>query len=96
MSTNLPPGSPARPVTTRRCPRPGCTEQVSLTRFACRADWFALPANLRIDINAAWRVRQNYARSPNHLASGVAIREHLDACAAAMRWFRANTPTATP
>lgn len=71
---------------TRRCPRPGCTAQIPWFKFACRADWFALPANIRIDLNAAWQER---------VAGGDAAA-HLAACATAMAWYRANTPAATP
>lgn len=70
----------------RNCPRPGCTARIPSTKFACVRDWFALPANLRIDINAAWAERQ----------AGGSVREHLDACATAMAWYRTNTSAATP
>jgi len=80
---------------TRNCPRPGCTERVHWMKFACRADWFALPANIRIDINAAWQERL-IAVGQSHFERVHAIREHLAACRRAVEWYRANTPAVTP
>lgn len=78
---------------THRCPRPGCGAQIPWMHYACRGDWFALPANLRIDINAAWQERM-IAVGQSPLERGIVIRAHLDAMAAAVTWFRANPKSA--
>lgn len=41
--------------TPRACPRPGCRRKVPATRYACAADWRALPLAIRVGISRAWR-----------------------------------------
>ncbi len=72
-----------------KCPAPECAKQVSTTQFACRDDWFRLPANLRIDINATYRERQR-AKSATPLERGPIIADHLAALRAGVEWLRAN------
>lgn len=44
------------------CPAPKCEADVPFYRFACRRHWYALPKDLRDEINQAWAERQ--ARVP--------------------------------
>ena len=67
---------PARTDTTHECPGSDCKARVPRSQLACRADWFALPEELRFKVSAAYRRR----RWPEHRA---AVQE-------AMRWYRAN------
>lgn len=39
-------------MSKHQCPREGCTAQVPNEWFACRADWFALPNEVRRKILA--------------------------------------------
>lgn len=82
-------------MSTHKCPAPGCKVQVPAHQFACHKDWFRIPTNLRIDINAAWRERQSFNGRPAQ-ERATANLAHLDAMAAAMRWLRDNDPTALP
>ncbi len=82
------------PATTRTCARPECDEVINWSQFACNPDWFALPANLRVEINATWRERQ-IAVGQGPYERGIAIRAHLDACAAAMHWYAVNPKAPT-
>lgn len=60
------------------CPHPACTEQVGSTMLACRPHWFALPAELRSEVWAAYRrIRSD-------------PRRHRAAIAACLTWWRAN------
>lgn len=79
-------------MSTHKCPRPGCSEQIAFAKLACREDWYALPANLRIDINAAWRhSREGATANERAIAAGA----HRGALISAVQWYRAN-PKATP
>ena len=40
---------------THQCPRPECSRTVPDGMFACRGDWYALPAHLRDAVWAGWR-----------------------------------------
>lgn len=40
---------------SHQCPRPGCTQRVPTDQYACRSDWYALPADIRTAIWRAWR-----------------------------------------
>jgi DMSO/TMAO reductase YedYZ molybdopterin-dependent catalytic subunit len=63
---------------THQCPRPECSRSVPDDMFACRGDWYALPARLR---EAIWR---GY-RSTDVIA-------HAEAMAAAREWYREHPP----
>jgi len=43
------------------CPRPGCKRFRKYGHFACAPCWFALPANYRSAIWAAWALYQSDA-----------------------------------
>lgn len=60
------------------CPRPECDLDVSDEMFACRPDWYALPADIRSAIWAAWR--------------GGDAAGHADAMADAVEWYREHPP----
>lgn len=70
-------GRPAGPDTSHACPG-GCGARVPRARLACRGCWFRLPLPLRNAIKA------HYGR--NRTA-------HLEAVAAASRWYRDNPRT---
>lgn len=61
-------------VDTHACPG-GCGAQVPRHLFACRDDWYRLPADLRRPITA------NYRRD---------LVNHRKAMADAHRWYREN------
>ena len=63
---------------THQCPRPECSRSVSDDMFACRGDWYALPARFREAISLAWR-------------SGKAD-EWLAARAEAIEWYADHPP----
>ena len=66
---------------THTCPGK-CGAKVPSHRFACRADWFRLPADLRQAIT------DNYRRNP--AAHFAAVRD-------AVEWYAANPrPAVTP
>jgi len=60
--------------TTHACPGQ-CGRQVFTHQFACRADWFRLPLDLRRAIT------DNYRRDR---------AAHLEAMSDAIEWYRAN------
>lgn len=39
----------------RVCPSPGCGESLPFGQYACRTDWFRLPAAYRRAVNIAWK-----------------------------------------
>jgi hypothetical protein len=40
-----------------QCAAPGCRVKVRAEMLACRDHWFALPSDLRVTINAAYRAK---------------------------------------
>lgn len=60
------------------CPRPECSRDVPDDMFACRGDWYALPAHLRDAMWAAWL--------------GDDAAGHAEATAEAIAWYRASPP----
>lgn len=63
---------------THHCPRPECSRTVPDGMFACRGDWYALPARIR---EAIW----------HHYRHGSA-QAHAAAMTDAIEWYRANPP----
>lgn len=63
---------------THQCPRPECSRTVPDGMFACRGDWYALPAHLRDAVWAGWRSHDEAA--------------HLQAMTEAMVWYREHPP----
>lgn len=63
---------------THQCPRPECSRAVPDDMFACRGDWYALPARLRDAIWAGWN---------GHDEDG-----HVRAMADAREWYRDHPP----
>lgn len=59
---------------THQCPG-GCGRTVASHLYACRADWFRLPAGLRASILTYYRVD---------------ARKHAAAMAEAAAWYRAQ------
>jgi hypothetical protein len=60
------------------CPRPECDRDVSDEMFACRPDWYALPADIRQAIWATWRNGDELG--------------HVRAMADALTWYREHPP----
>lgn len=61
------------------CPRPECDIVINNDdMFACRPDWYALPADIRSAIWAAWRSGDEAG--------------HATAMADALTWYRENPP----
>ena len=60
------------------CIHPRCAVTVGGTVLACSPHWWDLPQALRHEVTSSYRQR---AQNP---------RRHIDAVAAASRWFRAN------
>lgn len=44
-------------VSDHKCPAPPCNKRVSSDQLACRGHWYALPADLRRSIWAAYQGR---------------------------------------
>jgi hypothetical protein len=63
---------------THMCPRPECSRTVPDDMFACRGDWYALPARLREEIWQGYR-------------SGD-VEAHAAAMGAAREWYRDHPP----
>jgi hypothetical protein len=63
---------------THQCPRPECSRKVSDDMFACRPDWFALPAEHRRAIWDTWR-------SGDEAGHAVAMAD-------AIEWYREHPP----
>lgn len=42
-------------MTSRTCPRAGCTKTITGDLFACSSHWYSLPAATRHDIYRAYR-----------------------------------------
>lgn len=66
------------PHTTRPCSRPACERKIPRSQYACRADWFALPKEIRDAINLAWR---------NGGPAAILTPAYRDATAAAQAWW---------
>lgn len=52
----------------RRCPIPGCGDQIDPSRLMCRRHWYMVPKEMRDQVWATWRSGQ-----------GAYSREHRDA-----------------
>lgn len=63
---------------THHCPRPECSRMVPDEMFACRGDWYALPAGHR---DAIW---QGYRAGD--------VEAHAAAMTAAVEWYREHPP----
>jgi len=63
---------------THQCPRPECSRSVPDDMFACRGDWYALPARLREAVWQGW-------------TSGDAEAHH-EAMRRAIEWYREHPP----
>lgn len=68
---------PAREDTTHECPAPWCDRRVPQTMFACRADWYRLPQELRNDIWAGYR-DQSDGGEAHRLAMAAAMAFYAD------------------
>lgn len=59
------------------CPAPDCSIRVPNRLYACRFDWYRLPAELKQKINETARMR-------------ILAPERRDALTAASQWYRDN------
>lgn len=64
--------------THHRCPGPQCTKQVPNSKLACGGHWWILPASVRDEINAAYKLRRDDPA------------RHMDAIRAAYKWYTDN------
>jgi hypothetical protein len=76
-----------------RCARPGCIATVPTHILACRADWYALPAELRRAVGRAWRRLLDVLDTDDVDAYRVAGAEHEAAKAECVAWWQANIGT---
>jgi hypothetical protein len=51
------------------CPYPGCGTDVPNSQYACRRHWYALPKDIRDDINDGWRLRRQTGDPGAHYAA---------------------------
>lgn len=63
---------------SHQCPRPECSRTVPDDMFACRGDWYALPAGIRDAIWQGWRANDG--------------ADHAEAMVAAIEWYREHPP----
>lgn len=75
------------------CPANGCNEEHGSHLFMCSAHWRRVPADLKIEINVAWRARLNASKDPDMKMAAyrpLAAR-HEKAKAAALAWVNEGT-----
>lgn len=63
----------------RICPRQGCTRAVERHRFACPADWYALPLEIRQEVDRAYRAVRKAMGAPGRPGATEAVQAYADA-----------------
>ena len=60
-----------------RCARPGCTNPIQSSWFACKPDWYALPRDIRIRVFQCWQLG-DFRHNPQYRDAVVDARKWWD------------------